>query len=569
MTIDAATGALAWTPGYADALVGIWSMTLTVDDGDGGTGSQSFTLTVTVADADGDGLADGWELANGLDPTDPNDAAGDPDADGLTNLDEYTGGTDPNTYDGPDAPTLSAPIGLAETPDEAPDLLWLNASDPQNDVLTYTVEVSEDAAFTTLVTSATGVAEDAAGTSTWKVDLSLTENGTYYWRARASDPFVDGPWSTEEAFVVNALNEAPDAPVLTFPIGGETAASASPVLTWSEAADVDGDVVTYDVDVYDADGGLVTSGTAVQGDGLAGTWQVDVALAEDLFYSWTVRAVDEHGLAGDWAEEEDFFVSSENGAPSDTVFVRPEDGASVDGVSPTLEVTASVDPEGGAITYEFELDTAASFGSGELVSLSSGDTEVSLADEGISLTQNTTWFARVRAVDEAGVSSVPDTISFFVRGDNEPPPVPVLVSPQDGADTGASPSLVVTAFEDPEGDVVYLDLRVARDAEMTDIVAEVSGLIADLAADTDWTVPSTLTGTYYWTARALDADGAASEWAGVWAFTAPSEAQPPARDDDDDDGTGCDCQSDVADTPGGSLAWLALLLPLTLRRRRS
>ena len=49
-------------------------------------------------DADGDGLSDGWELANGLDVSDPtgvNGASGDPDHDDVTNLAEFIAGTDP------------------------------------------------------------------------------------------------------------------------------------------------------------------------------------------------------------------------------------------------------------------------------------------------------------------------------------------------------------------------------------------------------------------------------------------------------------------------------------------
>ncbi len=50
-------------------------------------------------DSDGDGMPDAWEIANGLNPYDPTDAALDPDGDGLTNLQEYLLGTNPHVAD--------------------------------------------------------------------------------------------------------------------------------------------------------------------------------------------------------------------------------------------------------------------------------------------------------------------------------------------------------------------------------------------------------------------------------------------------------------------------------------
>ncbi len=48
-----------------------------------------------VFDRDFDGIPNDWEMAHGLNPDDPADAAGDGDRDGLTNLAEYLAGTDP------------------------------------------------------------------------------------------------------------------------------------------------------------------------------------------------------------------------------------------------------------------------------------------------------------------------------------------------------------------------------------------------------------------------------------------------------------------------------------------
>jgi hypothetical protein len=56
--------------------------------------------TVTLKwDYDGDTIQDAWELDRGLNPQDAADAAQDPDKDGLTNLQEYTNGTDPHSMD--------------------------------------------------------------------------------------------------------------------------------------------------------------------------------------------------------------------------------------------------------------------------------------------------------------------------------------------------------------------------------------------------------------------------------------------------------------------------------------
>ena len=70
-------------------------------DGDGLTNAeeQQHGTNMNNADSDGDGLPDGWEVANGLNPTNGGDGNADPDGDGLTNSQEYAKGTNPNNSD--------------------------------------------------------------------------------------------------------------------------------------------------------------------------------------------------------------------------------------------------------------------------------------------------------------------------------------------------------------------------------------------------------------------------------------------------------------------------------------
>jgi hypothetical protein len=79
-TLDAATGAVSWTPTYLDA--GSVTATLVVSDGvleD----TRDVTIDIVSLDSDDDGLPDDWETSNGLDPN-----SADSDGDGIRDDEE-------------------------------------------------------------------------------------------------------------------------------------------------------------------------------------------------------------------------------------------------------------------------------------------------------------------------------------------------------------------------------------------------------------------------------------------------------------------------------------------------
>jgi PKD repeat protein len=578
MTIDPSTGLIQWTPTMAELAVGSYTVVITVNDGDGGTDAQSWTIQIFAADSDGDGMPDDWEIDNGLNPNNPNDAGQDPDQDGATNLEEFGQGTDPFSYDGPTIPVLISPIGGVTVASDRPELLLENATDPQGEALTYVYEVYADAALSTLVTSVSGVIEGSSQTE-WKVDVPLQENTDYWWRAAAEDQFTVGTFALDETFFVNAIDEAPTMPVLVYPIGGETAASTSPTLLWTEGTDPDRDVLSYDVEIYNEDGDLVASTTAVFGDGTDAEWTVDVTLNENAWFTWAVRSVDDDGMVSDWTEFETFFVSADNQSPIGTAFIYPIDGISIDEVSPELLASEAEDPEGGAVEYFFEIDRDSSFTSAAYESLTvphngSGEVAWDLADFGIELPEDRWAFARVRAIDEAGVSSVPDTITFFVRGSNGAPTVPVLFMPANGATGPARPTLVVEDPTDPEGDVVFIEFLVAAEQDLENMITRFDGALSGQNEDglTRWAVDVDLADEVFWTARAIDENGAASDWAEPWRYRAPEGGIGSGDGDAFTGGAGgCDCAEAGSSVVGsGSSAWALLLLPLLglVRRRR-
>lgn len=551
VVVSPLAGALTWTPTYADS--GTNTLSVTVDDGDGGVTTQTWTATVDLEDLDGDGMADGWEDENGLDSTDPTDAALDPDNDGQTNLDEFLNGTDPNNFDGPTAPVATTPVDGTFVLDFRPTLRWDAATDPNGDSLSYEVEVHEDAGMTSLVVSEAGVISLA-----WDPTINLDENAEYHWRVRAHDGWTFGPWSNTLWLFVDTSNQPPEAPVPLYPIDAETVADVMPSPEWAPGVDPDRDPLTYDIRVTDDNNALITSGSTAARD----TWTLDVALDEDTWYRWSVRAVDDEGLSGPWSLDERFFVSTANAAPGEIFFIAPEEGESIGTQSPVLIATETSDPEGDSPLYHFTLDTELDGGEDTYETWvehsDTGEVGWLLNSDGIELAPNQNWVARVRAEDSEGVGGSWAQVTFFIRGVNDAPPIPELIAPGDATAVEVA-EFEIGAVQDPDGDPVTYRIRVARDEDFTEILAFDENIEAE--GDTISWAPSGVSGSVFWTARAVDNSGVASDWAEPWEVAIGGPL------------AGCDnCESTLvgrSSAPRGA-ALVGLFLALCgLRRRRS
>ena len=137
-----------------------------------------------------------------------------------------------------------------ETTELSPTIRWNNATDPQDEELTYEVEIYAEVSLTTLVASGTA-SEDTSGISWWLTNVVLADNTGYFVRVRASDGYAWGDWSVVMEVFINTMNDAPPVPTLVYPVGFEIAGSLNPTLEWVNVADIDRDAVVYDLELYE------------------------------------------------------------------------------------------------------------------------------------------------------------------------------------------------------------------------------------------------------------------------------------------------------------------------------
>ncbi|MFT7695827.1 MAG: hypothetical protein ACI8P2_004463, partial [Candidatus Latescibacterota bacterium] len=130
-----------------------------------------------------------------------------------------------------------------------PTFFFTNASPFQSGAtLTYTIQISTEADFSNVTASFSDLAENAGdigtGQTGWTIDRDLEEGASYYWRVRAVEGSLTGPFSDSQQF------SAIDPSSLAGDFNGDGAVSFDDFFLFVDffGQPAEGDAVAYDLD---------------------------------------------------------------------------------------------------------------------------------------------------------------------------------------------------------------------------------------------------------------------------------------------------------------------------------
>ncbi len=219
------------------------------------------------------------------------------------------------------------------------------------------------------------------------------------------------------------------------------------------------------------------------------------------------------------------------GHPPTTPKLRsPKDKSSVKTPTPSLTIFNSTDPDGDKLTYEFEVAKDRAF-TKRVAFASIPQATTTSWKVSKTLTEDATYYWRVRASDGFNTSLWSSIWSFTVNAKNAPPTAPKLSSPIDGGQVSTlQPLLEVTNAKDPEGEPLVYQFVVASDKNMQQIVVRSPHVKEGKMGATSWKISLALKDgkNYYWQAWAIDASGLAGPKMSVASFTVSLANKPPS-----------------------------------------
>jgi hypothetical protein len=411
------------------------------------------------------------------------DLAGNPISGGFTGGEAYT--IDKT------APTLVSSVRLNANPTKAASVNFtVTFSEPVTGV--NAIDFSLTRTGTLTGGSVTGI---SGGPSIYTVSVNTgTGNGTLRLDLKASGTGIQdlagnpisGGFTSGNAYTISKT-----APVLLTPLNGATLHNYRPVFTWADAEGA----ISFQLQVSKSN---IFSTLLLDLATPASTYTPTANLPVGGLY-WRVRAKLSATMYGGWSQVRSFVVAN---PPSLPTLVSPINNALVASYLPKLDWNNA----SGAQHYQVEVSKSNTFGT-LVVNQSPIVSEYTLTT---ALAANTTWYWRVRAINEAQSSAWSAVWTFRTKLSK-----PVAISPVGGVIV----STRKPAFKwNPVSGAAGYTIQVSVSASFTTTL--VNAAIPTATASYTPTVNLPAGSTLYWRVRANGANGP-SDWMVTATFKTP------------------------------------------------
>ncbi|MEW5766387.1 MAG: Ig-like domain-containing protein [bacterium] len=396
----------------------------------------------------------------------------------------------------PSAPSLSLPANGSWVNQAQPTFSWTNVNG-----LTYTLQISSsdtgdfDASYLVSLTGNTGLTGSSYTSTT-----ALDESETYYWQLIATDCAENTNTSTLWWFGIDTTAPTMPADLSDTPDDGQYLSSSTYSFVWNAATDTS-DTITYDFEI-DTESGFSSPLTASAYDLTVLT--KTLTLADGIYY-WRVRAKDAAGNASSWMTQT---VTIDTTFPTAPVAVYPTNGSLINDTTPLFDWQDVT--ELNFTKYTIEVGTGPTLTSPLIVedttSLTSRTTSA-YQYTGTDMVDETTYYWRITAIDEAGNTTIGSIWNFTL--DTTDPPDPEIPSSL-GNPTLTNDSTPSLDWNDADttGEAGSLTYRLEIDDD-SDFLTPVLTRLLDVS---NYILTSALSDDlYYWRVISIDAAGNESD----------------------------------------------------------
>ena len=343
--------------------------------------------------------------------------------------------------------------------------------------------------------------DETNGTHTATI-TGLQPGSTYHFKISAEDELENLVNSTDLTFTTEQLpNTPPTVPTPEEPADGAMV-ETSPTIRWSSSYDNDGDTITYELQVDDKQqfDSPTTRSTQL-------TYIDDLTLVPGTYY-WRVRAYDGKDYSN-WSEVWSFTIEEQDTTPPTSnhptdITVEQDGEATVNWIlhDETLPGKYKVTKDGSTYVNWTPWENGTQIN----VPIDTGE---------VGTHQYTIYFD-----DAAGNAGTPDTVVVEIILGQQPPTIPNLISPKNGASMYENPQVSWEESIDPNGDSITYELLVDNAPGFSSPEIHKSGLTT-----TGYQTEGLSIDTYYWKVRAYDGKDH-SNWSEVRQFTITNKPSP-------------------------------------------